>query len=98
MNSSDADAPPVCTSDTTSDDVGQPTVATSDGIPPGPSEPPAVAIMATTMSAVRPARRARSIDDLPAGVGGTVDGPGYSRRRFTGAYRALIGDYRRARP
>jgi hypothetical protein len=63
-NSSDADAPPVCTSETTSVDGGQPTAAASA---PRPAKPPAVATTTTTMSAVNPARRARSIGDLPAG-------------------------------
>ena len=55
----------------------------------GPANPPAAATMTTTMSAVNPARRARSIGDLPAGRagwrrGGTVVAGG----AFTAAYPA----------
>src|SRR6478609_4281316 len=54
-NSSDADAPPVCTSETTSVDGGQPTAAART---PGPARPPAATTITITMSAVNPARRA----------------------------------------
>jgi hypothetical protein len=70
-NSSDADAPPVWTSEITRVDGGQPTTAARTA---GPPDPPATATITTTMSAVNPARRARSIGDLPAGraAGGEV--------------------------
>src|SRR5467141_886881 len=73
-NSSDADAPPVTTSETSSVDVGQPTAAMSR---PAPSRPPGSVgttdPAVTTMTAINrnttrvAARRTRSIDDLPAG-------------------------------
>jgi hypothetical protein len=72
-NSSDADAPPVCISDTTSADVGQLTVAARSA--PGRS---AVAVGRASANEARtrrsstawPALRTRSINDLPAGAGG----------------------------
>src|SRR2546426_7898212 len=73
-NSSDAEAPPVTISDTRSVDVGQATAATSR---PAAARPPSSAggaeTVATAMTAISknrgrvPARRTRSIDDLPAG-------------------------------
>jgi hypothetical protein len=72
-NSSDADAPPVCTSDTTSADVGQLTAAAR--FVPGRSAEAAGRASANEARTRRsstawPAPRTRSIDDLPAGAGG----------------------------
>src|SRR5437773_12116523 len=92
MNSSDADAPPVWTSDTTSDETGQPTAATSDAsagiVGPGPDPATELTEQART-SAARAARRARSIDDLPAGD----DAGGGARQVYQPAITAdLSGD------
>ena len=60
-------APPVWTSETTSVDGGQ-VGTTAIARPPPP--PSSMTTIATTMSTVHPARRARSIGDLPAGRAG----------------------------
>ena len=60
-NSSDAEAPPVCTSETTSVDVGQLTTAARTGGPAAIEDE----INRATMSAIQPARRARFIGGLP---------------------------------
>ena len=73
-NSSDADAPPVCTSDTTSVEVGHATAAArSAGNEAADDGRPASASDARTRrsSTAWPAPRTRSIDDLPAGAGGS---------------------------
>jgi hypothetical protein len=71
-NSSDAETPPVTTSETSRVEVGQPTAAASRASGRGAAaRPPALNASAetamTTSMAAETARRTRSIDDLPAG-------------------------------
>jgi hypothetical protein len=64
MNSSEADAPPVSTSETSSADVGHVTVALGDGM----TEPNATpTTIPPTISATTVATRRRTTAHLPAG-------------------------------
>jgi hypothetical protein len=72
-NSSDADAPPVWTSETTSVDVGQATAPASaavEGWAKAGRNSPSDPTTSNTSDTALPVPRTRSIDDLPAGAGG----------------------------
>src|SRR6185503_8513221 len=67
-NSSDADAPPVCTSETRSVETGHDTTPSELGAGPEPAANAAPATDSTTVSAASAAARVRSTDlDLRAG-------------------------------
>jgi hypothetical protein len=91
-NSSLADAPPVATSDTTRGDGGHvTTAATLAGSPGDPIAPPTTETTTRQRSsAASPARRARSIVDLRAGVGRRLGAAGRRGGRQGHVYQPAL--------